>query len=310
MDELFTDREKQALHELHRDSDDNNGREVRSIDLLSAEHHVWTLLPSVDKVALRFGERIAHLLSRDLRRVCSTTPSQVELLPTSIVSTMVGTCRYLYSVSVNNILGQGFVAIDGLIGNAYVVRQFGGDLEDVIASDASPTQTERRTVSRLAGGILDIFAAETAPLLTLSASIDDDGEAELPQSHHPCLVIAVSVACGSITGKIVIGIDSAADCFRHTSEADKPAQKQPSAAMTRAVRGVPVLVRSVLGTTSYTVRDLLAMRPGDVIALNSTAKGDTELLIEGYPKLVGRVYLEEGRFSLKITGVSPEVHDD
>lgn len=84
------------------------------------------------------------------------------------------------------------------------------------------------------------------------------------------------------------------------------AESQVVASLTR----VDVPVAAQLGTTRVTIRELLELRVGDVIRLDSRPDLPVELLVNGRVKYLGAPGRVRSRMAVKITAAVPEVEEE
>ena len=69
----------------------------------------------------------------------------------------------------------------------------------------------------------------------------------------------------------------------------------------RHVRHAKVEMSTIFGNTQMNVRQLLALRPGDVLQLDKYADEDIRILVEGHPKYRGVVGVSRGYRAVQLT---------
>ncbi|GAB2729435.1 flagellar motor switch protein FliN [Nocardioides pakistanensis] len=145
-------------------------------------------------------------------------------------------------------------------------------------------------------------AAATALGTTAGAgeSLDADGVAELLAGAS----IAVPLVAGDVTAAVLV----------LTNPAPPPAPEKPAAAPAAAtgttarpgielLHGVAMDVTVELGRTRLSVRELLALTPGDVIELDRAAGSPADLLVNGRLIARGEVVVVDENFALRITEI-------
>lgn len=70
-----------------------------------------------------------------------------------------------------------------------------------------------------------------------------------------------------------------------------------------ALTDVPIELVAVLGEANLTLRDLLALEPGDLLRLDRDPAGVLEMRVEGVPKLAVRPTVTQGNMAAEIVGV-------
>jgi flagellar motor switch protein FliM len=297
MNPLLTDTERDALQTVDATASADLAAHVRSVDLVSREHRVFSLLPDLEGAAERFGRAVGWLCTKELRQVCASQAAQLEVLPGARVRDVWGDPRFLYGLSIAGQPEAGLIAVDAQLGSAFVVCQFGGEPEIPVSIEDKATVTELRTVSRLAERLAATLTRSLQPALQLEASIDLAGARK--ETERPLLSFAVEVTFGEIVGRIHVGLDTSAACFRDRAlEVEQP-RRSPQ--MLHAVQKTQVELTSVLGRTHCSVRRVMSLKPGDLLVLDTPVDGEIPLLIAGRPKFVGTPVLNRGSLSLRIT---------
>jgi flagellar motor switch protein FliM len=88
---------------------------------------------------------------------------------------------------------------------------------------------------------------------------------------------------------------------RGTGEPGETTTTIPAGPFLQHVPEFPVDVEVVLGRTTLTVRDLLALNPGDTLALDG--RDPPQILVQGVPKLVGTAGTRGGRKAIRVAGL-------
>jgi len=70
-----------------------------------------------------------------------------------------------------------------------------------------------------------------------------------------------------------------------------------------------VELTGVLGTTALTVRDVLALKEGDVLVLDTNVNGDLNVTVEGLLKFKAKFGMLKGYRALKMTGVIQDTYE-
>lgn len=70
-----------------------------------------------------------------------------------------------------------------------------------------------------------------------------------------------------------------------------------------SLKETSVIVKGVLGSTIFTVKEVLDLKDGDILLLNKRSDDDIDIMVEDMPKYKGRFGLFRGSHALKITKV-------
>lgn len=85
------------------------------------------------------------------------------------------------------------------------------------------------------------------------------------------------------------------------AEAADPKTSGMGALIREAIEDVIVSVEVMLGEASLPIREILSLKPGDVIATDQEIDAPISVLVEGRPKLSGRAGISRGNRAVKIT---------
>jgi flagellar motor switch protein FliN/FliY len=156
-------------------------------------------------------------------------------------------------------------------------------------------------------GPLDLGAAMQPSLDAAAAALDL--KAGAGQSVHSSAV-ETAVAEADIAVPLVAGGTTAAVLLLSGVQEPAPAPvPAPAAAVTAARTGIELLhgvsmdVTVELGRTRLSVRELLALTPGDVLELDRAAGSPADLLVNGRLIARGEVVVVDENFALRVTEI-------
>src|SRR5919197_6647259 len=96
-----------------------------------------------------------------------------------------------------------------------------------------------------------------------------------------------------------------ADVELHQLEASAPAETGGGAGDLSLVLDLPVELAVEIGRTRMTIREMLAIAPGSIIALDRVAGEPVDLLVNGKKIARGEVVAIDEEFGLRVTEVIP-----
>ncbi|MCC6748493.1 MAG: FliM/FliN family flagellar motor switch protein [Deltaproteobacteria bacterium] len=297
MEPLITASELDALMQAANAAEPE--KPVRPLNLVAREHCAFAVLPELQAAADRLADRLARYCSKQFGLAAQGSADPVEVLPGSQVMDFLGAPRFVYGMKAPGDVEAGLLAIDGALGGAYVMRQFGGAIEEGSYADAPPTPTERRTVQRLAVSVVEALQAALDPVATLRAAVDSQWR---PLNQGVAAVtMVVRLAMGEVRTSVTTAVVTSAAGFRSPLQTKAPVYVPSPGPLAGPLGRVPVTVKSVLGSSELSVRRFLSLKVGDLLTLGTPVDGPIPLLVEGKPKFLGLPQLNRGQLSLQLT---------
>lgn len=115
---------------------------------------------------------------------------------------------------------------------------------------------------------------------------------------------AVPLLAGTTTAAVVFGV-LPSSTSAGSAQASRPSTATPAAARPglEILHGVAMEVTVELGRTRMSVRDLLALTPGDVLELDRAAGSPADLLVNGRLIARGEVVVVDEDFALRVTEI-------
>jgi flagellar motor switch protein FliM len=303
MDSILTPSELEAL--LKATNVGSAAKSVKPVDLVARDHQAFALLPKLQEAADRLAVFVGRLCTQLVRMPCKTTADAVEVVPGSRLADYLEGPRFLYGIRVGACAGAGVITIDSILGGTFVERQFGGELDHPATTDGPPSATERRTVSRLGGRIVEALGNVMQAVSPMEATVEQEAPelTKNPSRAVAVVLLVLRVAIGENRSTITIAIDTAAAGF-------KVAERTVSEVVTGQLAGgllrVPVFLSAVLGTAEIPVNRLLSLQPGEVIVLDTATDAAIPLLVEGRAKFLGVPAITRGSLSLQIANAIEE----
>lgn len=298
MDPLLSAEELDALKQTQV-GDGIAPRDVRPVDLIACDHRAFSQMPALQSSAERLAKGIEGVITRILRTPCRVNEMPVEIVPGNRLRELWGMPRFVYSLSLMGQENSAAIAIDSLIGNAYISRQFGGDIEAPTAIERECTKTERVTVARLGGMFMTALVEALKPISDVEAELRVEKD-ETP-SGPAVVLFGVNVALGEYEGRITVVVDTNSGCF-DISQAKKRQEivVAPQGEMIAAVQNVHMDLRVVLGKRPITMREFFALQEGDIITLDTPVDGHIDVQVAGKRKFSGKPKLQRGQLSVEL----------
>ncbi len=281
--------------------------DIKAVDLISRDHRALALLPELQEAANRLALQFSRICTQQLKMGCKASTDPVEVLPGARLYDFLNSPRFMNGIRLGTCPGAGVITVDGILGGMYVERQFGGDLETPPFIDGAPTETEKRTVTRLAETFIAALSAVMAPISKLDPRIERGEPLILKNNNHVVAVVlfAFHLTIGEHRCTINIALDTSAAGFKL---ADKITfiREEDSSPLAPALEKVQIQISVILGQASLPIHQFMTMKAGDLITLNTPVNAEIPLLVEGKTKFSGTPAINQGCLSLQIKQKSEE----
>ncbi len=301
MDSILTPSEMDALLKPSMDDDLQPHKEVKPLDLVTRDHQAFALLPQLNEAGEALAGHLGRICSQQIRVPCSVDTSPVEVMPASRLPDLLGEPRFKYGLTVNDRQGAGALTVDAAVGDAFVQRQFGGELSDMQPSEGAPTATERRTVGRLAS--LFAMALETVlgGISALKISVEQTPPRLLSPMTQGVSVVefVMMVTVGEQSGLVGLVLDTSAAGFR-TAAGPPVSFSREDGPLLPILQKVTIAISAVLGSAELSLGEVLALKPGDLLPLDTFGEGEALFLVEGRPKFHGSPTVHRGSLSVQL----------
>jgi flagellar motor switch protein FliN/FliY len=169
----------------------------------------------------------------------------------------------------------------------------GSDLADALASAPA--------------GALDLGAALQPALDAMAVALGSSAGAgeslsgrKLTAALKKAAVAVPLVAGDGVVAVVFLGTPASAGAGVPSQEADRPVAPARGVEL---LHGVAMEVTVELGRTRLSVRDLLALSPGDVLELDRAAGSPADLLVNGRLIARGEVVVVDEDFALRVTEI-------
>jgi flagellar motor switch protein FliN/FliY len=160
------------------------------------------------------------------------------------------------------------------------------------------------------GGALDLGAALQPALDAMAVALGSSagaGEAvtgrKLGSAVKNAAVAVPLLAGDTVIAVVLLGTPASAAATQPAAPAPDPARAVAPARGVELLHGVAMEVTVELGRTRLSVRDLLALTPGDVLELDRAAGSHADLLVNGRLIARGEVVVVDEDFALRVTEI-------
>lgn len=284
-----------------------------SFDFADQDRFLRSRLPTLETIHDRFARLLRLNFSTSLRRaveiqICSQTVCSFGDFTRSLEKP-----SSLHTLRLTPLKGMGMLVLPARLILTLVDLMFGGNGQPyAVTAERDFTMIEARVVSKVCDDICRTYTeswSSVHPLQVAQAGSETNVQfINIAQPSDPVNVVDLDVMIEGNRSALSICIPYATiepikDILKG-SYIDEDLERDPHAG-TR-LRGslieANVEVKGVLGTSTITGRDLLAMKVGDIIQLNEDYEHPVEMLVQGVRKFWGVVGAHKSARALQITG--------
>ena len=239
-----------------------------------------------------FARRLASSLSAYLRSTVQATFVYVEQGTYVQLANHVPDSSIIYVVKMSPLPGRIFITIDASIASVFVDRLLGG-IGRSVPETHTITDIEIGLVQNVAKRALDALTDAWSNVVELHPVVEESAQnvqfVQIALSSDAAVFIALEVRVQDATGTMSLCIPFQVIkpiMFKLSPHAwvagqEKAEPETNFQEIRKQISHIPVNVVAQLGTIDLTVRDLMGLRTGDVIPLNSHIDSELPLLTEG-----------------------------
>jgi flagellar motor switch protein FliM len=185
---------------------------------------------------------------------------------------------------------------------ALVSRQL-GSTDDPTPTTRGLSEIERQLWLAAVEPLLAAYANGWPVELRVRAALEADPT--LLPADEPVFAAVYAVTASGLDGRLAVLLRLPA--WRAAlAPLDAPPPAEPVRhELLDAISDVQVPALVLLGSTTVTIRDMLALQPGDIICLDQPADAPLEVRINAQPRLTGRASLEHNRYVITVDTILP-----
>lgn len=294
--------------------EEEKAKRVRIYDFRRPNKFSKEQINSFEIIYDNFARTMATFLSAQLRISVQVSVISVEQLTYEEFVRSLPDPSVLIVFSMNPLQGNGILELQPSVVFSMIERLFGGYGGSVVGNRAL-TEIERTIVERVAQQMLDIFREVWATNITeihphVELIESNPQFAQIVSPSEMVILISLSTKIGQTEGishfclpyivlEPVLDRLSAHYWFAKDIKGEDPEQRN---FLQRQIESTSIPIRVVLGRTSITVQDLLAIQVGDVVPVDRRIDHDIDVYIGNRRKFVARPGRRSNRLAVQITG--------
>ncbi len=318
---LSSDEVEQLLESFHEGNDD-----TEHVDLIEDEDgrikyydfkRPNTISREKKRMLYKLFETTAYQISREisnfLRSTVKVSLNSIDELSFEIFKSTCPELMFLNTVKLAPLQGFGCVAMDMGLCLSIVEKSFGG------AGKSQPevrklTDTEVKILGDVVTIIVDRLGGSWKPHVemewTVSDSTMEPRYLNIASDTEVVLLLSFTFNLEYSFGELKIcfpvsSLDETLDNFFNVDKTggSEGENKECADALRRLVGGANVTVAGVLDETNITVSDVLNLKNGDVLKLDSKIINHVKVSVEGKPKFSGKLGLFSRKKAIQITSL-------
>jgi flagellar motor switch protein FliM len=308
---LLSLEETNALLDAMRSGSEADDK-VEPLDLTSVERPLREALTTADNCARSVAEALDKLMLRTTGCSSSTEELPAEIVPYKVVRSTIPQGAAVVPFRAND-GSLGVMTIGGQLVTFILDRKMGAPLGRDLPAEPriQLSGLDRRLLEPFAAAVVEMFAkhwCDDPKAFPAGRILAQPADLPLLPQFEPLLQLVFRVTPTGVAGdQIVLALASGI-----VSRAKAPANSvvvktEPTAEdremMEAAVRGTDIEAVAVLGQQRATVREVLALRIGDVVRLENTPDEPIDIRVGDREVFRGTPMIQRGNLAIQISAV-------
>jgi flagellar motor switch protein FliM len=259
--------------------------------------------------------QISREISNFLRGTAKVSLNSIDELSFEIFKNTCPELMFINTVRLKPLKGFGCIAMDMGLCLSIVEKAFGG--EGKTQNEIRKlTDTETSIVSNIVKVILDKIGAAWKPYDEMEWTISDTAMEprylNIASEADVVLLVSFTFNLESSFGELkfcvpVSSVDYTLDHFFGKKMANSAETDNESVeALKKLSGGIKLSVAGVLDETDFTVNDIVNLKVGDVLRLDSKITNNLKVVVEGKNKFYGKLGLFGSKKAIQIIGLSDD----
>lgn len=308
---LLSLEETNALLDAMRSGTEDNGK-VEPLDLTSVERPLREALTTADNCARAIAEALDKLMLRTTGCSSSTEELPAEIVPYKVVRSSIPQGAAVVPFRSND-GSLGVMTIGGQLVTFILDRKMGAPLGRDLPGEprVQLSSLDRRLLEPFTTSVVELFAkhwCDDSRAFPAGRVLAQPADLPILPQFEPLLQLVFRVTPTGMPGdQIVLALASGIVSRAKPQVSSVVVKYEPTwedrQLMEAAVRGTDVEVVALLGQQSATVREVLALRVGDVVRLENTPDEPIELKVGERTVFRGSPMIQRGNLAVQISQV-------
>jgi flagellar motor switch protein FliM len=273
-------------------------------------------LPTLETIHDRFSRLLRLSFSTSLRRPVEIQITNQTICTFGDFSRSMEKPSSLHVLKLDPLKGSGLLVLPGRLILTLVDLMFGGDGKPIqISPERDFTLIEQRLIRKVTGEICRCYNESWNSVYPLNLQIIGNETnvqfINIAQSNDPVHVVDCDVVIEHSRSSMslcipFVSLEPIKDILKGVFVKEKggAGRQEGIDMLRRSLLGSHIEVRALLGGATITGRDLLSMKPGDIVQLDEDFEHPVELLVEGSRKFWGVVGAYKSGRALQITAIA------
>ncbi|MBR56504.1 MAG: flagellar motor switch protein FliM [Myxococcales bacterium] len=298
--------------------------DVEILDIASRQRIIRGRMPALNILSDRMARPIRTGLFNLLRRTCTVELEEVQLQKFEEFTRGLPVPACLNVFRMNPLRGAAIAAIDPALMFSLVELLFGGRAvqTDFSPGDREYSAIELNLIRKIMNIILQALVDTWAPVVSietefLRTELNPQG-ASIAGPAESVITIAYDIKMGEMAGKVSIVIpEHTIQPIRNILASPQAERNQDNTYLENLrtlVTNIGADVTVLLGSGTLHVSELMNLKVGDTLQLDTDSRGRLPLIVQGREKSVGVPVISRGRMALELAcaldGIPPELVDD
>lgn len=301
--------------------EEQNKKKVKVYDFRRPNKFSKDQIHTLQVIYENYARSLGTYLSAQLRAPVQTEVLSVEQLTYEEFIRSIPNPTILNIFAFYPLEGNAIMEINPNLGFAFLDRLLGGPGYAPSKARAL-TEIEQTVIEQIAQRMLDYLREPWESIIELEPSLERvETNPQFTQLVSPTeimIIVSIEAKMGEVLGMINICIpflvlepimDKLSVHFYYSSSNQKVSAESVNI-IQRKLENTRVPVKTILGRTSLTVKDLLELRVGDVIPLNRHIREELEISIGQRTKFLGKPGIYDNRYSIQVSQVIKEGNEN
>lgn len=301
--------------------EEEESRKIRNYDFRRPDKFSKDQLNTIEVIYGNFCRIFATVLSGTLRNRVIAHVASVDQVTYEEFVRSIPNPTILNIFSLPPLEGKAILEINPIIGFSIIDRLFGGPGLSTVKG-RQLTEIEKSVVERISEKILYLFKEAWSSLLDLEAILEtieiNPQFSQIMSPQEMVVIITINTQIGEIEGFVNICIPCLmlepissklnTKFWFTSSERSLPEEKVDS--LKNVVETTVVPVSAYVGGSDVTIRDIMGLQVGDVVALDTKKDKDFKIFVGSRLKFHGLPGLLGNKLAVRITQLHQEGSED
>jgi flagellar motor switch protein FliM len=307
----------QAIQEGRVGSEADAGAEQKDgfvvpYDLTSQDRIIRGQMPTLDSINERIASTFGKALGGRLRLELRVASSPAILMKFAEVTGMVGDQSIVGVLSLGAGHGLALMVLEGPLTRGLLSAALG---DRSVANSAQQTEdradltgVEKFVLKHILGILSDAMAAAWGDVLAFKPEVlrfESDPRMAIIATPSDVAILCSFEVTGSLDGKLMLAIpyaavESAKKLLTSPPRLGGQRDAKFSQALAREIEAVEIELRVEIGRRSLTLADLVELKAGDIITLNTNEGSPLPVFVQGRQKMTGSPRVVGGGMAVEI----------